>query len=694
MESDLAPLRPVLLAVALALIALGLLPVVAAAAPASAGPTSLGFGMETVGKTSGSQGITISNPEAGDVQLAGVSVVGADPGDFRVTGDGCGIAALLQGAMCSVEVAFAPTAAGPREAALQIAVEGEAAIAIPLSGSGQTMKLDVPGSSSFPTTSVGGASVQKVALKNLSEAAVNVNEVKIEGANPGDFGIEGGNCTVFIGPGMSCELNVRFSPTATGPREARLRVITDGAPAEYETELLGESAAPEVTFEPGGYDFGLVEAHSDSPRANLTLRNVGAAAVQLSNLEISGPDANEFFIQNSNCWGTTLSPGSTCSIEVQFNANNEGSYSAAVSIRGGGVPFQAPLTGRAARPQVTVSPAPVAFGTTTVGSVKTRKVTLTNTGQLPVAFFIALVSGGDISSFHLVQENCTSEVFGGAPRVFEPGESCAATIAFEPNGVGAKAATVSFFGAGEGAMQVAVEGTAVAPRLALSPSSRDFGAVPIGNAGPTETFRLRNESEAPRTIDSATLTGPDLGEFRVRSDECTETVLDPGAACAVVVRFAPQSAGAKNATLRLHGPDGTTAAGLSGEGTAATSSVTEANTVSNRGRVAFNLDLRPGPVAGGVTVGRARCASSEPCVVRLRGLISGQIANRSGRRTTVRGLPPSRLTLAPGESAAITTALSPEFRNPSPRSRLQISLRWRTGSFRGAGGKSFRLGKP
>src|SRR5262249_3725973 len=161
-----------------------------------------------------------------------------------------------------------------------------------------------PATTSFSTTSVGGISTMQIPLKNPSEAGINVGEVKIEGVDSGDFRIEGGNCVGFIGPGMGCELTVRFSPAATGMREALLRVSSDAIPSEYITELSGEGAAPEVAFEPAGHDFGLVEVHSGGPRTNFTLRNTGAASVALSNLEISGPGAGEFWISGSGCWGT------------------------------------------------------------------------------------------------------------------------------------------------------------------------------------------------------------------------------------------------------------------------------------------------------------------------------------------------------------------------------------------------------
>jgi Abnormal spindle-like microcephaly-assoc'd, ASPM-SPD-2-Hydin len=680
--------RLVLLSTTLALVALALLPMMAAAAPPVAGPPSLAFGNETVGKTSAAQLLTVSNPDPGVVQIVAVSVLGTDPGDFSISGESCTGATLAQGEACTVEVAFAPATGGSREATLEVTLEGEVPLEVPLLGTGQTMKLAVQGSASFPATSVGETSTVQIPLKNESESGVNVNEVNFEGIDPGDFGIEGNNCVGFIGPSMGCELTVRFSPGASGAREVRLRISTDGTPGEYLVELGGEGVVPELTFEPGAYDFGLVEMHSGSPRTNFTLRNTGAASVQLSNLGITGPDANEFYTPNSNCPGSTLSPGSTCSVEVQFDANEEGSFAAAVSIQADGFDFQAPLTARAASPKVEASPSPLDFGPTSVGSRQVQEVTLTNTGALPVGFYIALVSGGDIANFRILEENCTSNVFAGNPRIFEPGESCAAKVAFEPTGVGAAAATLSFFGFGEGALQVPVRGTGVAPQLSLSPSSRDFGAVAVGTAGPVQTFELRNESADAQAIGSASLAGPDLGEFQLRSDGCSEAVLDPGASCTVVVRFDPESSGAKTAALRLRGPGGTVVAMVSGEGTAA--AVTAAKASSPRGHVALDLMLRARLSAGEVTVGRARCVSSAPCVLRLSGLVFGQVATPSGARAGVRGLPASELKLAPGASAPVTTVLPRGFRT-SPKARLQISLHWQTGSERGAAGRSFRL---
>lgn len=126
MENDLVPFRRlVLLTVALGLVAFGLVPAMASAAPLVASPTSLAFSTETVGKTSAPQTVTVSNPDPGVVQIVGVSILGTDAADFAISGESCGVTVLDEGQACTVEIAFAPQAGGSREAMLEVTVEGK-----------------------------------------------------------------------------------------------------------------------------------------------------------------------------------------------------------------------------------------------------------------------------------------------------------------------------------------------------------------------------------------------------------------------------------------------------------------------------------------------------------------------------------------------------------------------------------------
>ncbi|HEY1855207.1 MAG TPA: choice-of-anchor D domain-containing protein [Solirubrobacterales bacterium] len=683
MNKDLAPIRRLVLATALAVAACALLPGLAAATPLSPSPTSLDFFQGVVGATSGSQTVAVANPDPGTGQVTAVAIAGSDAGDFVVSGESCAGATIGQGSSCQVEVAFAPQSSGAKAAILRIEVEGEPAILVPLAGTGVTKVLTVPAAAAFPTTTVGEKATEQIALRNESETGLTISDAKIEGLDAGDYALEGPGCDLQLEPGQSCSLTVAFEPSGIGPREAVLAISSDAVAPVLYTELSGQGAVPELTFEPSSYDFGLVETHSGGPQTSLTLRNTGAAAVQLANPEITGPDANEFWVAGNSCSGTMLSPGATCSIQVQFNDNGEGSFSAAVRVptANAGASFEAPLTASAERPQITASPAPLAFGPVSVGASQTREVTLTNTGNLPVGFYIAIVSGGDVSSFHLLEESCTSNLFTGHPRIFEAGESCTARIRFEPTSAGAKAATATFFGNGEGGLQVPLEGTGIEPQLSLSPSSHDFGAVAAGSLGPTQTFELRNESADPYEVDSATLAGADRGEFAIRSDECTEAVLGAGEACAVSVRFEPESTGARAATLRFRGAAGAIVARLSGEARAPA----EADARSDAppafsGRVVFSFARHPRPATNGrVTIGRARCESAQTCVVVIEGRAGGRAA----------GARPIRIR--PGVSAPIVVQMPASQRSSSTAATVSVTLRWRTGPEHGRARRSFPL---
>ena len=530
----------------------------------------------------------------------------------------------------------------------------------------------LPPNVDFGPATVGYQASGEVPLVNEGEAALMVEAVKIEGEDPGDFVLEGSNCQGFLAAGQSCRIGVRFSPTATGPRSAVLKVLSDGTPATATVALEGEGAAAGLGFEPGGVDFGLVEVGRGGEDP-VQVRNTGAAPIRLDSLETTGPDAGEFWVSSFDCQGATLAAGATCSLEVHFNAGREGEFQAAVAIRAAGTSFEAPIEGRAARPHLEASSNPLSFAPTTIGTTTAGRLEITNVGALPVGWFIATLSGGDVGDFHLLEESCTG-------RPLEPGRSCAATVGFAPQAAGARRATISFFGDGESAAQVALEGEGIAPSLAFGPASHDFGGVAIGAAPQSETFRLTNQSAGAYTVGSVALAGVDAGEFRLREDRCSEATLEPGAACTVVASFDPETTGAKAATLRLRGVTGASAS-LTGEGLPAAPIAKSAADPSlsspapSAGRVELTRLRRPHRTFGGRwVVGRLRCASRGGCLVRVDG--RSRPAGGHGRALPVR---PVRVGLRAGEGLPLAVAPAPRARRQSSALALSLRLRWQSG---------------
>jgi hypothetical protein len=99
-------------------------------------PTSIDFGIGTVGVSSGPQVVTLANQGTADMHVSGLSLSGAAPGDFTTSGDTCTGATVAPDASCTVSVSFKPTATGSRGASLTFATDSAVAAVVALSGVG------------------------------------------------------------------------------------------------------------------------------------------------------------------------------------------------------------------------------------------------------------------------------------------------------------------------------------------------------------------------------------------------------------------------------------------------------------------------------------------------------------------------------------------------------------------------------
>ena len=107
--------------------------------PPTATPSqdSLSFGAETVGRSTSSQSITISNSGAESLTIGTAAITGGDAHDFVLTSDGCSGATLATSEHCTVSVSFAPVGLGTRSATLEVpSNDPSSPLRIPLEGAG------------------------------------------------------------------------------------------------------------------------------------------------------------------------------------------------------------------------------------------------------------------------------------------------------------------------------------------------------------------------------------------------------------------------------------------------------------------------------------------------------------------------------------------------------------------------------
>ena len=115
-------------------------------------PTSLTFSAQTVGTTSAAQIVTLSNTGSATLSIASISA----NGDSSQTNN-CG-SSVATNASCTLNVAFSPTASGPRTGAIAVSDNADGSPhTVMLTGTGEDFFLTVPpGSSTAATISPGG----------------------------------------------------------------------------------------------------------------------------------------------------------------------------------------------------------------------------------------------------------------------------------------------------------------------------------------------------------------------------------------------------------------------------------------------------------------------------------------------------------------------------------------------------------
>ena len=197
----------------------------------------LKFGPTPLGVTSGPRIIVVTNAGNSPLLISGLETTG----DYRQTNT-CGDSVAI-GTSCEVSVAFAPTEADLRTGTLLIqdnAPDSPHTVVLN-DGTPAAPVVLSPTDLSFSGQVVGAAAISKNAtLINLSEQALTISGVEIEGATEDDFIVSGNTCARTIESGASCLITVTFSPTTTGLHTANLTVVDNLSASPRTVPLTGQ----------------------------------------------------------------------------------------------------------------------------------------------------------------------------------------------------------------------------------------------------------------------------------------------------------------------------------------------------------------------------------------------------------------------------------------------------------------------
>jgi len=326
-----------------------------------------------------------------------------------------------------------------------------------------------PSPVSFEKTTAGEESSElALDVQNTGDAGGSIDSTAIEGSDTSDFKFNGSDCG-WIEAGQHCTVWLRFAPASVGTKAASLAVRLKEGP-EATAALSGTAVAPQLSFGPATLDFGIQRVY-DNRSEGLQVTNSGEAGARIGSVGTGGKDSSNFWVSSNDCWGGRwLAPGESCWLQVTFNPWAMQGYEAIATVHASNVPFSATLLGTGGEAVLAPATNPVEFGAAAVGGEgQVRTIALTNEGNMAGAYFIAVVAGGDVGSFELIDESCTGEPIA-------PGASCVAHVRFDPVGVGAKVARLALFGESGPGTMIFLRGSG--EPAALTPESHD-GATPV-----------------------------------------------------------------------------------------------------------------------------------------------------------------------------------------------------------------------
>jgi subtilase family serine protease len=534
---------------------------------------SLAFNSINVGSYSVAQTVTLRNTGTAALTLSAITITGTNASAFSQTNT-CG-ASLAAGASCAVSITFHPAAAGALTASLSFADNASnSAQTVALSGTGVGIPVVSlsPASLVFASTNVGSSTaVQAVTLHNTGTGALSLSGITLTGTNASAF-TQTNTCGTSLAVTASCIISVTFKPAAPGVLTASLSFADNAVGSPQTVALSGTGiGVPVASLSPASLVFASTVTGYITATQTVTLKNTGTATLTLSSIAFTGTYASSF-VQTNTC-GASLAISASCAISVTFKPTAGGTLTASLSItdNASGSPQAVTLTGTGVLPAPVVSisvstlsfPITVVSATNNVSYSPAQVITLTNTGNAPLAISSIALGGSSPRSFSQIN-NCPSSLAASA--------SCTALLRFAPAVSGAQSATLIFSdnasNASSATQTVSLSGTGVAaPTMVLSSTTLSFGSVTHNTSSVAQSVTITNTSTTtPLNLTSFVLSGAGAASF-AQVNNCGVT-LATGSSCLVLVEFAPTATGAVTATLTVtaNNPAATSSVTLSGTG--------------------------------------------------------------------------------------------------------------------------------
>ncbi|HEV7585714.1 MAG TPA: choice-of-anchor D domain-containing protein, partial [Solirubrobacteraceae bacterium] len=301
----------------------------------------------------------------------------------------------------------------------------------------------------FPTTTIG-----KSSEKTLTLTATNTLTVTKLTSSSSQFtvGAPTPALPAQLTAGQTIRVPLTFAPTQTGPLGGTLSAETTQGATSFSMAGTGQAASALLERSPNLVAFGgtTVGGHLSG---TAVFRNGGGATLTINAVKL--PSA-PFSATGAPAAGSTLAPGASVTVNVNFDPTSEGSFSSELAMETTGGTAGVGLSGSAGPPGVlNIASEKNDFGELQVGKTANKSFTVSNTGGTNLTITKSKPpSGGAFAASTTLAEGTT----------LAPGESLTETVVFSPTAAGPASGTWTITGNdSSGVHEVSFTGTGTLP---------------------------------------------------------------------------------------------------------------------------------------------------------------------------------------------------------------------------------------
>jgi hypothetical protein len=284
-----------------------------------------------------------------------------------------------------------------------------------------------------------------------------------------------------------------------------------------------------VTLVPNGLSFPPQAIGTVSAAQNVTLTNQQKVPLNITKVVASGD-----YAETDNCVNSSpIAAQGTCSISVTFKPTASGTRIGQVTVSDDAPQsFQVVnMTGAAAAPMLSLSPANVRFSALVGSTSATKAVNVKNSGNGPLTISSIMASGD-----YAETDNCVSRSPLGV------GANCTINVTFSPTVIGSIGGVITIVdnGVNGAPHRIQLSGSGQVT-IAVSPATLTFPQTTVGNTSSPMTVTVTNNAATSQNI--SWVAGGNFAAVGSGANPCGSS-LNAASSCTLSVTFSPTTNGA------------------------------------------------------------------------------------------------------------------------------------------------------